>query len=305
VPGSLSVEVFLVDCFIKIFNLNYMGNREITEFYPTGKAVYKQLSKSLKHMLAYIIKNKWGCKMKLRFFAVLLLMVCFLVLLSCEKEPTSSEDDKTGTVTDIDGNLYQTVKIGNQWWMAENLKVTHYRNGDVIPNVTDDTEWSNLTTGAYCEYDSNNSNIETYGCLYNWYAIDDNRNIAPAGWHIPTDQEWKELEIYMGISQSVADSEGLRGANEASKLAGNANLWLPGNLTNDAEFGTSSFNALPGGLCLFNGFCGHMRRTGSFWSSTEYDSNNAWCRTISYNCSEIERYYYSRQDGFSVRCIRD
>ncbi len=88
--------------------------------------------------------------------------------------------EKNGVV-DIDGNAYNTVKIGNQWWMAENLKVTHYRNGNPIPNVTDDTEWSNLTTGAYCSYDNNDSNINTYGLLYNWYSVDDSRGLAPAG----------------------------------------------------------------------------------------------------------------------------
>jgi uncharacterized protein (TIGR02145 family) len=89
------------------------------------------------------------------------------------------------TVTDIDGNVYQTVTIGNQIWMAENLKVTHYRNGDEIPNVTVQEDWKNLTTGAYCNY----NNVAVYGRLYNWLAVNDNRNIAPAGWHVPSDAE--------------------------------------------------------------------------------------------------------------------
>ena len=93
-----------------------------------------------------------------------------------------------GTVTDIDGNIYQTVKIGNQWWMAENLKVTHYRNGEAIPNVTDNATWTGLTTGAYCEYNNDVNNVATYGRLYNWYAVDDSRNIAPAGWHVASDR---------------------------------------------------------------------------------------------------------------------
>ena len=100
---------------------------------------------------------------------------------------------KTGTVTDIDSNTYQTVKIGNQWWMTENLKVTHYRNGNAIPNVTDDSAWSSLTTGAYCIYNHDESNATTYGRLYNCYAVTDSRNIAPAGWHVPTDAEWTTL----------------------------------------------------------------------------------------------------------------
>lgn len=100
-----------------------------------------------------------------------------------------SNDTTTGTVTDIDGNVYQTIKIGNQWWMAKNLKVTHYRNGEAIPNITNDSEWINLSTGAYCAYNNDNGNIATYGLLYNWYTVVDSRNIAPSGWHVPTDDE--------------------------------------------------------------------------------------------------------------------
>jgi len=101
----------------------------------------------------------------------------------------------SGTVTDIDGNVYQTIKIGDQWWMAENLKVTHYRNSDPIPHVTDGGTWSYLFTGAYCEYDNNPANVAIYGRLYNWYAVGDSRNIAPEGWHVPSDDEWKQLEM--------------------------------------------------------------------------------------------------------------
>ncbi|MCK4448089.1 MAG: fibrobacter succinogenes major paralogous domain-containing protein, partial [Candidatus Marinimicrobia bacterium] len=131
---------------------------------------------------------------------------------------TRQSSHETGTVTDIDGNTYQTVKIGDQWWMAENLKVTHYRNGDPIPNVTDNTDWSNLTTGAYCNYDNNASYVTTYGRLYNWYTVNDSRYIAPSGWHVPTDEELKELEMYLGMSQSQADYTGYRGTDEGGKL---------------------------------------------------------------------------------------
>ena len=91
---------------------------------------------------------------------------------------------------DIDGNVYRTVKIGKQWWMAENLKVTHYRNGDEIQHVTGYLEWKTLKSGAYCNYDNNPSYVPTYGRLYNWFAVDDSRNIAPQGWHVPSDSEY-------------------------------------------------------------------------------------------------------------------
>jgi uncharacterized protein (TIGR02145 family) len=124
----------------------------------------------------------------------------------------------SNTVIDIDGNTYQAIKIGDQWWMAENLKVTHYRNGDPIPNVTDSTEWSNLATEAYCVYENDESIAETYGYLYNWYVVNDSRNIAPEGWHVPTDEEWKELEMFLGMSQSEANGTGWRGTDEGGKL---------------------------------------------------------------------------------------
>ncbi len=133
-------------------------------------------------------------------------------------------------VKDIDGNSYKTVKIGEQIWMAENLKVTQYRNGDPIPNLTDENDWENTEQGAYCNYDNNEDNVETYGRLYNWYAVDDKRGLAPNGWHIPTDDEIKELEMYLGLSQSETDNITSRGTNEGSKLAGNADLWSNGNL---------------------------------------------------------------------------
>ena len=108
-------------------------------------------------------------------------------MVGCDKkEPVGPA---TSTMTDQDGNVYETVKIGNQWWMAENLKVTQYRNGDAIPNVTDADQWSSLTAGAYCGYENNLGNVSTYGCLYNWYAVNDSRNIAPSGWQVPTDAE--------------------------------------------------------------------------------------------------------------------
>ena len=214
--------------------------------------------------------------------------------------------DITGTVTDIDGNVYQTVKIGNHWWIAENLKVTHYRNGDPIPNVTDNSEWTNLTKGAYCVYDNDESNADTYGYLYNWYAVDDSRNIAPKGWHVPTDEEWKELEMYLGMSQSEADDTGWRGTNEGSKLAGRADLWNDGNLENNVAFAESGYSALPAGSrdSFDGGFC-YLGLLATFWSSTETNSLTAWFRVLGYGSSGVSRSYSNKHYGVSVRLIRD
>ena len=173
---------------------------------------------------------------------ILLLVFTLVIYTSCEDK--KADDSSATIVTDIDGNVYQTVIIGDQEWTAENLKVTKYRDGTSITNVTDSSSWRALTTEAYCIYNNNASNEgETYGALYNWYAVVDSRNIAPEGWHVPTDSEWKELEMYLGMSQSEADQIHWHGTNEGSKLAGNADLWTNGALEYDTEFGTkeSSF----------------------------------------------------------------
>ena len=210
------------------------------------------------------------------------------------------------TMTDQDGNIYETVQIGNQTWMAENLKVTHYRNGDAIPTGYSNSEWTNLSTGAYTVYDNNESNADTYGYLYNWYAMNDSRNIAPDGWHIPTDEEWMELEMALGMSESEANSTGWRGTDQGSQLAGRADLWNNGDLENNSNFGTSGFNALPGGYRYANnGYYGYMGTSGYFWSSTVFGDYDARSRGLSYSVSEVYRNYYYKSYGFALRLLRD
>jgi len=209
------------------------------------------------------------------------------------------------TVTDIDGNVYQTVIIGNQEWMAENLKVSRYQNGDSIPTGYSNTDWSNLSTGAYAVYNDDTTNFNTYGYLYNWYAVNDTQNIAPAGWHVPTDDEYKELEMALGMSQSEADGTSWRGTNEGSQLAGNDTLWNSGNLENNSEFGASGFRALPSGYRDPNGSYFNLRSHGYFWSSTTGSGISSWKRRLSYFDSAVYRYVYNRKSGFSIRCIKD
>jgi len=208
-----------------------------------------------------------------------------------------------GTVTDIDGNTYQTIKIGDQWWMAENLKVTHYRNSESIPNVTDNTEWTNLSTGAYCNYDNNTSNVTTYGRLYNWYAVDDSRDIAPAGWHVPTDEEWKQLEMYLGMSQEDADKTAWRGTDEGGKLKETGTEhWLD---PNTGATNVSGFSALPGGYRSHYGTFLLIGQGADYWSATQGSSQDAWFRSLDYSNSDIRREDISKPYGFSVRCVRD
>jgi uncharacterized protein (TIGR02145 family) len=199
----------------------------------------------------------------------------------------------TGTVTDIDGNVYATLQIGTQTWMVENLKVKHYRNGDPIPNVEDTTAWGTLSSGAFCWYNNDSSNNVTYGKMYNWFAVADIRNIAPDGWHVPTDAEWTILINYLG-NANIAGGK--------MKETGTLHWYSP----NAGATNESGFTALPGGYRYTdNGSFRQMGYDGDWWSRTEVDANFAWFRNIYYNFASSGRYYYKKENGFSVRCVMD
>lgn len=198
----------------------------------------------------------------------------------------------SNAVTDIDGNVYHTVTIGTQTWMVENLKVTHYRNGDAIPNVTDATQWANLNTGAWCDYSNISANGVIYGHLYNWYAAVDSRNIAPTGWHVPSDAEWTTLVNYVSahLGASISVAKALASTTDWATDTGY------GNIGNNLSINNSSgFNALSGGNHFGDGF----------WSSTQYDTNTAWNRALNYNYSTVGRGNNLKQIGWFVRCVKD
>ena len=219
-------------------------------------------------------------------------------------DPGCCESGCPSIVTDYDGNYYFTVEIGSQCWMAQNLKVTHYRNGDPIPNVTNAGTWSGLSTGAYCEYGNNPANVETYGRLYNWYAVDDSRNIAPEGWHVATDDEWKQLEMYLGMSQAETDSIGMRGTDEGGKLKEAGTIhWNPPNTGATNE---SGFSALPGSFRYSSGgFHSSIGNGAYFWCYTEHLIDCAWDRYLSNVNSQVGRGGQGKRAGISVRCVRD
>jgi len=204
---------------------------------------------------------------------------------------------------DVDGNVYKVVKVGNQWWMAENLRVTRYRNTNPIPYVDDTTKWSNLQTGAYCDFENNLLNSTTYGRLYNWYAVNDSRNIAPDGWHVPSDDEWKQLEIALGMSQEDVHKELWRGSNVGGKMkeVGITHWSSPNTGANNS----SGFSALPNGSRSFNGLFYSLHYLSPSWSRTETNQSWAWYRELSYDKSSINRFYYNKTAGFSIRCIHD
>ncbi len=218
----------------------------------------------------------------------------------------SSPASGTASLVDYDGNIYGTIQIGDQLWMAKNLTVTHYRDGTPIPQIQDNFQWVGLSTGAYSIYDNSESHAENYGYDYNWFAVTDVRQIAPEGWHVPTDSEWKELEIYLGMPQNSIDVIGWRGSNEGSKLAGSAELWNNGALENDPEFGSAGFSGLPsgfrnyfGGVHILPGYSAY------FWASTASSSSDAWYRRLDHHTSEIFRHHYDKGGGFSIRCVKD
>ena len=225
-------------------------------------------------------------------------------------DPLGEPCTPSSTVTDYDGNVYNTVQIGNQCWMRENLKVTHYPNGDEIPYIVDNNIWSSLddnnTDDAYCFCNNNiNGEANIYGALYtcaaaigdNWQRDNDildtigGQGICPDGWHLPKDTEWTELEDYLG--NNIAGGR--------MKEVGTTH-W--NNPNNDAT-NISMFSALPGGYRLFYGYFYTFGNSGFWWSATEYDSGGTYYRYIYNNDSKVHRGYNNKSYGFSVRCIRN
>jgi uncharacterized protein (TIGR02145 family) len=209
----------------------------------------------------------------------------------------------TGTVTDIDGNIYNTVQIGTQEWMQENLKTTKYKNGDVIPNPTGD--WSNLTTGAWAYYNDSSQYNNIYGKLYNWYAVADTRGVCPTGWHVPTDSEWNVLVKQLDpqadtINTNSSIQSQIAGGfmKEVGDLQSGTGLW---ETPNQGATNSSGFTGLPGG---YRGY-GTIGNRGWWWSASEYDTANAWVRSLHYFDADVYRGNRNKQVGFSVRCLRD
>jgi len=208
-------------------------------------------------------------------------------------------------VEDIDGNCYSTVQIGDQLWMAENLKVTHYNNGDEI-SYPNNEDWGSYNEGQYGVYDDDPANADIHGNLYNFAVVADDRGVCPEGFHVPSDEEFMELEMELGMSEEYANSMGYRGTDEGSKLAGNSDLWNEGDLVNNSEFGTSGFNVLPAGSRHYNsGDYTYMGYYSLFWSSSEKLGDLAWYRILcDYKYSYVSRYYTNKENGFSIRCLQ-
>lgn len=195
-------------------------------------------------------------------------------------------------IMDFDGNKYLTVNLGSQQWMSENLRATHYQNGDPLELVSDHSLWPNLKSGAYCDYNNDSSEIDKFGRLYNWYIIMDEHEICPVGWHVPTDSDWLQLEEFLGDKKT---------AGGKLKESGTEN-WKAPNLkaTNEYRFG-----ALPAGFRHQSGNYYLKGKNACFWTSTETDSTSAWYRDLDSDDAEIGKLNNFKSSGLSIRCVRD
>ncbi len=230
---------------------------------------------------------------------------------SCGSPHVHNPSLSYGTVSDQDGNTYKTIVVGTQEWMAENLKSSHYQNGDIIPEVTVSNEWSSLSSGAFCWFANDSSFFNCpYGKLYNQFAVIDNRNICPANWHVPTDAEWMILEAFLGMPMNEVYQGGeSRGSDEniagELKSTGTQNTetgyWTD---ANTIASNSSGFSAIPGGYTT--GVAIEYGTAAYFWTSSNYGPDTGFLRAIGYNnYSGVGRGILGSVYGFSVRCVRD
>jgi len=200
-------------------------------------------------------------------------------------------------VFDIDGNAYEIVTVDGQEWMKTNLKCSHYKNGDIIPSALTDLDWGSTLSGASAVYNNDPTKEFTYGKLYNWYAVNDNRGVCPTGWHVPTDTEWTTLETTLG----GASTAGMKLKDDGT-IDLSTGLWLTG-----AEPATnaSGFTALPGGYRYFSGTYNGQGAWANFWTNTATGPDYAWDRELFYNNSTSGRTALDKHTGLSVRCLKN
>jgi uncharacterized protein (TIGR02145 family) len=198
----------------------------------------------------------------------------------------------TTSVMDNDGNIYSTVTIGSQVWMVQNLKTTKYNDGTPIPLVVGNDDWSILTTPGYCWYDNDESNKNIYGGLYNWYAVNTHK-LAPAGWHVPSDNEWGALVV------------GYCGDSAALKLRAASPLWSSFAFSDSSFVNSTGFSALPGGWREPSGASTTATSVAVWWSTTQYDATSALARFMFFFTPDVTNPNHEKEFGASVRCIRD
>ncbi len=228
---------------------------------------------------------------------VIIIIISF-TFASCQKINDNLTISDPNVIMDIDSNIYHSVIIGNQEWMVENLKVTHFNDGTNIKLISSDEEWKNETEPCYC-WHNNIVNVDgADGLIYNFYAVQTNK-LAPKGWHIPSDDEWKELELFIGIDQQVVDRQGWRANGYSVVLAATGWYQLP--------YGTCDlygFSALPSGGR--NGYSGGFFDGAYWWTSTQYDDSSSWIRgMVNDDEFRISRITAINPTGLSIRCVKN
>lgn len=215
-----------------------------------------------------------------------------LFLNACQNSEREKTTGAAEIVIDIDGNKYHTITIGRQIWMADNLKVERFRNGDLIQNLKNGTEWENTTDPAYCYFRNEKKRNKSYGKLYNWHAVNDSRGLCPKGWHIPSDDEWQLLSDFLGGNEVAGDKMKAIGFK----------YWAE---PNPGATNQSGFTALPcGGRDEYGEFITD-KYGGHWWSTTADGSVDIWIRSIYFGYGSILRDSYHKNSGFSVRCVKN
>jgi len=222
--------------------------------------------------------------MKYTFKLLFILELALLINCGCKKETETK-------ITDADGNLYTSVKIGDQEWLVENLRTTRLTDGTVLQNVTGKTEWANLVTPAFCLYNNDDDNKNDYGALYNYAAVASGK-LCPKGWHVPSDEEWTALTDFLGGESNAGDKMKETGTSHWNNTSVN--------VTN-----SSGITALPGGYRDYQGEFDRLGDIAYWWTSTENSSSEAWYRSIFQNDDEVYFSWVNKNFGYSVRCLRD
>ena len=240
---------------------------------------------------------------------MLLPTIFFLFILSlnsCKKSDSSTNSSSGPTVTDIDGNVYHTVTIGTQIWMDENLKVKHYRNGDPIINGSGLDKLLTDTIGIIYAYDNAQSNADVYGWLYNWYAVADGRNVAPIGWHVPSDADYTKLVAYLGGNYLLTNGDTMAGGE--MKETGVAH-WGNINYPNFGATNISGWTGLPGGFLDSGSVYDGLHDFGVWWTTTPLEGANPlqWAYSMKLSCiyKSARRGTWYKTSAYSIRCVSD
>jgi uncharacterized protein (TIGR02145 family) len=236
-------------------------------------------------------------------FIVVLFVLVLQIPVGCKKEKAFEIAIPIfDSIVDVENNSYKIVKIGNQWWMAENLKVKSFSDGTLIRNAESDMNWKEELAG----FSLYRNDVNSPGLLYNWFAVNDVRKIAPAGWHVATESDWQNLETFLGMNNEVLEKMGWRGTKEGSKLKV---FGREGWSTEVENWPTneSGFSALAGGCRKQNGIWGDpgLFQAGFWWTASDYKEGKAYYRHLDYKKSQIFRHYDYKNCGMSVRCVKD